>query len=80
MSWHIHSSASFCDSDAYGTDTDSPASASELLNDSLKASDERAITEAISNFIEELASEYFYTSNWDDEWWSAWRDKFIELT
>ena len=79
MSWHIHSSASAFDSDAYGIDTDSPASAEELLNDSLKPSDERAITESISNFIEELASDYFYTSNWNDEWWDAWRDKFREL-
>jgi len=79
MSWHIYTDTIIFDSDAYGIDTDSPASAEELLNDSLKPSDEKAITESISNFIEELASDYFYTSNWDDEWWDAWRDKFTEL-
>lgn len=79
MSWHIHSNTYTFGSDAYGVDTDSPVSADELLNDSLKPSDERAIAESISNFIEELASDYFNTFEWDDEWWDAWNDKFREL-
>lgn len=72
--------ASIFDSDAYGTNTDNPPpSAYEVINDSLKVKDERAITESICDFIKELASEYFNTYEWDDEWWDAWEDKFREL-
>ena len=71
--------ASIFDSDAYGINTDNPASAYEVINDSLKVKDERAITKSIRDFIKELASEYFNTYEWDDEWWDAWEDKFREL-
>ena len=79
MSWHIHSSASAFDSDAYGVDTDSPAHPSEIIDNELKLKDEIAIEDSIKQFIKDLAAEYFNTSEWDDEWWDAWRDKFTEL-
>lgn len=79
MSWHIHSSASVYDTDAYGVDTDSPASAYELIEERLKPDDEQKIYEAYVEFREEVASWFFNTSEWDDEWWDAWRDKFTEL-
>ena len=79
MSWHIHSSASFCDSDAYGVDTDNPAHPSEIIENELKVKDEIAIEDAIKQFIKDTAAEYFNTSEWDDDWWDAWKDKFTEL-
>jgi hypothetical protein len=79
MSWHVHSSASIYDSDAYGVDTDSPASAYEIIDDSLKLKDEIAISDKIIEFIKDTADEYFNTSEWSDEMWDAWRDKFTEL-
>lgn len=79
MSWHIHSSASIFDSDAYGVDTDNPEHPSEIIDSALKIKDERAIEESIRQFMTDTAAEYFNTSEWDDEWWEAWRDKFTEL-
>ena len=71
--------ASIFDSDAYGVDSDSPESAYEIIDNSLRAKDEIAITEAIKDFIRETAEEYFNTYEWDDEWWDAWHDKVREL-
>lgn len=79
MSWHIHSSASVYDTDAYGVDTDSPASAYELIEERLKPDDEQKIYEAYVEFREEVASWYFNTNEWDDEWWDAWITKLNEL-
>lgn len=79
MSWHIHSSASAFDSDAYGIDTDSPASAYELIEERLKPDDEQKIYEAYVEFREEVASWFFNTNEWDDEWWDAWITKLNEL-
>ena len=79
MSWHIYPSASIYDSDAYGVDTDSPASPYEIIDESLRLKDEIAIEDSIKDFIRDKADEYFNTSEWDDEWWDAWRDKFTEL-
>jgi hypothetical protein len=79
MSWHVHSSASIYDSDAYGVDTDSPASPYEVIDQSLKLKDEIAISDKIIEFIKDTAEEYFNTSEWEDEMWDAWRDKFTEL-
>ena len=71
--------ASIFDSDAYGVNTDNPVSAYEFIDDALKTKDEKAIEEAIEDFIKETASEYFRTSEWDEEYWEAWRYKLIEL-
>ncbi len=79
MSWHIYPSASIYDSDAYGSDTDNPASPYEIIDESLRLKDEIAIEDSIKDFIRDKADEYFNTSEWDDEWWDAWRDKFTEL-
>lgn len=79
MSWHIHSSASFFDTDAYGTSTDSPAHPSEIIEDALSLDDEQKIYEAYVEFREEVASWFFNTSEWDDEWWDAWIDKLNEI-
>lgn len=79
MSWHIYPSASVWDSDAYGSDTDSPASPYEVIDQSLKLKDEIAISDKIIEFIKDTADEYFNTSEWEDEMWDAWRDKFQEL-
>lgn len=80
MSWHIHSNTSVFDSDAYGIDTDIPESAYEQIDNMLKVKDEEKIADAIREFKEALADEYFYTSNWTDEHWEAWNEKFLELT
>ena len=80
MSWHIHSyNSSVFDSDAYGTDTESPVSAAEIIDDALKLKDEINIADSIRDFIRETAEDYFNTSGWDEEWWDAWEDKFKEL-
>lgn len=71
--------ASIFDSDAYGINTDNPVSASEYIDNSLKVKEERAITESIRDFIKETAQVYFNTSEWDDDMWDAWEDKFREL-
>ncbi len=67
------------DSDAYGVDTDNPESAYEIIDNGLKAKDERNIRDAIKDFVKEVADEYFDTSEWDDAWWEAWEEKFREL-
>lgn len=80
MTWHIHSArSSVFDSDAYGVDTDNPETAYEIINNSLKLADEIAISDAIIDFKKETADEYFNTSEWGDEEWDAWNDKFLEL-
>lgn len=71
--------SSIFDSDAYGINTDSPASPSEIIENELKLKDEIAIEDAIKDFIKDLAEEYFNTSEWDDEWWDAWITKLNEL-
>lgn len=71
--------ANIFDSDAYGVDTDSPEDPYEMINDGLRLKDERNISDAIRDFVKEVADEYFDTSEWDDAWWEAWEDKFREL-
>lgn len=71
--------ASIFDSDAYGVNTDLPVTAYEMIDECLKPADEKRITKEINEFIEELASEHFNTSEWNDEHWDAWMDKFKEL-
>lgn len=79
MSWHIYNNPCVFDSDAYGVNTDSPESAYEEINNALRIKDEEKIADAIREFRENLADEYFYTSNWNDEHWEAWNEKFLEL-
>ena len=71
--------ASVFDSDAYGVDTDNPESAYEIIDNELRAKDEIAIMCEVREFIKDMASEYFNTYKWDDEWWDAWHDKVREL-
>lgn len=77
MSWHIHKSYTF-DSDGYGADTDSPLTASEVIEDQLKKKDELEIADAVREFTEDLAARFFRTSEWDDDMWSAWSDLLRE--
>lgn len=80
MSWHVHSNSSgVWDSDGYGCNTDSPVSAAEYIDDNLKTKDEIAIADAILEFIQDKAEEYFNTKDWDDAEWDAWHDKIREL-
>lgn len=79
MSWHVHSSMGFADSDGYGADTDNPPTPYELIDERLKASDEQKIYEEWVEFRKEMASRYFNTDEWDDHWWDAWIDKLREL-
>ena len=74
MSWHVHSGMGFAYSDAYGVDTDNPESAAEIIENTLTKKDEEEIASAVYDFKRELASVYFNTSHWDDEWWDAWFD------
>lgn len=67
--------ASIFDSDAYGINTDNPASAYEVINDSLKVKDETAIKDAFNEWVKEMAEEYFNTFDWGDEEWEAWHEK-----
>lgn len=67
--------ASIFDSDAYGVDTDSPESAYEIIDNSLRAKDETAMKDAFNEWVKEMAEEYFNTSEWNDEWWEAWYEK-----
>ena len=65
--------------DAYGYDTDNPPTAFEIMDYELSAKTETEITDKIIEFRKELAREYFNTSEWDEEWWDAWNEKFYEL-
>ena len=67
--------ANIFDSDAYGVDTDSPESAYEIIDNSLRAKDETAIKDAFNEWVKETAEEYFNTFEWGDEEWEAWFDK-----
>ena len=67
--------ASIFDSDAYGVDTDSPESAYEIIDNELRAKDETAIKDAFNEWVNEMAEEYFNTSDWGDEEWEAWHEK-----
>ena len=67
--------ASIFDSDAYGVDTDSPESAYEIIDNSLRAKDETAIKDAFNEWVKEMAEEYFNTSEWCDEECEAWYEK-----
>ena len=67
--------ASVFDSDAYGIDTDSPKSAYEIIDNSLRAKDETAIKDAFNEWVKEMAKEYFNTAEWGDEEWEAWYEK-----
>ena len=67
--------ASTFDSDAYGVDTDSPESAYEIIDNTLRAKDETAIDDAFREWVRDMAGEYFNTSEWNDEWWEAWYEK-----
>ena len=49
--------ASIFDSDAYGVDTDSPESAYEIIDNSLRAKDETAINDAFNEWVKEMAGE-----------------------
>lgn len=79
MSWHISYNTGIYDSDAYGVDTDSPVTPYEEIDNKLKVMDEVRISDAIREFKEEIAYEYFNTGNWDDDFWEAWDEKFREL-
>ena len=59
--------ASIFDSDAYGVDTDSPESAYEIIDNSLKGKDETAIKDAFNEWVKEMAEEYFNTAERGDE-------------
>lgn len=67
--------ANIFDSDAYGVDTDSPESAYEIIDNSLRAQDEIEIKDAFNEWVKEMAEEYFNTDEWGDEEWEAWYEK-----
>lgn len=71
----VYYTASIFDSDAYGVDTDSPESAYEIIDNSLRAKDETAIEDAFKEWVRDMADEYFDTSRWGDEEWEAWHEK-----
>lgn len=59
--------------------TDFPVSAYEILDNALTLQEEKNITDAIQDFIEEQAREFFATGTWDEEMWDAWKEKMSEL-
>lgn len=59
--------------------TDSPISAYEIIDNALTLKQEKNITDAIADFITELAREFFSTGTWDEEMWDAWKEKMSEL-
>ena len=63
----------------YRGSTDNPETPYELIENALKISDEQKIFEAAVEFQEEVASWFFNTSEWDEYWWEAGRDKFKEM-
>ena len=81
MSWHVHSCTSrVFDSDGYGCDTDLIPSAKARLENKLTPQCMRSIQDGYNDWTRETASEYFDTSDWDEEKWDAWRDIVRENT
>lgn len=66
--------------DGYGVSTDNPPTAHEILDNALKARDERAILDGYNDWLYETAREYFDVSDWDEEHWDAWREIVRDLT
>lgn len=59
------------------TNTDLPES---LISKALEhPSIERAIKDGFDTWVIETAGEYFDTSFWSDEDWSAWKDKVWDV-
>ena len=79
MAGYYSPHASIFDSDAYGVDTDNPPSPYEKIDNALTVQCEIAIADGFKQWLKDTAYEYFDTSDWDEEWRDAWRDKIMEI-